>query len=609
MLARFRSGYVRQREHRLPLLRKVNTALEVLAFVFSVAVIVSLVLLSGFDAVSINKVLLKGIINWSLVVFALNVAFNFLFRIWRERIPRLNIVLDILLLIVCLTLLYPHPAHPWLPWLEKILYSNYFIAAVLAACSLVSISQGVMKMIGRHTNPALLLGGSFIVIILIGTLLLMMPRCLNPGAELSVVDALFVSTSAVSITGLCPVDVSGTFTPFGILVLSLLIEAGALGILTFTSFFAIFFAGNNSIYSQFLVRDMVYTPSMNSLLPTMRYIILFTLSVELVGAILIFACVHDTLDMSLTDELIFSGFHSLTAFCNAGFSNIEGGMSNPLLLHSNQSIYIVVSILIFAGGIGFPILVNLQRAINAYCHRLFDRLRHRSSGHVIPAHLYDLNTKIVLYTTLVVFIVSVGLFYLFESDNAMRGMSAYDKIVQSIFNSFVPRSSGFESLSVAGFMPVTLIMMMVLMWIGGASQSTAGGIKVNTLGAVILNIKSLARGHNAVTAFNRTISDSSLRRANAVVAISIFSYILFAGVMVYLEPLLPVKAVLYEAASALFTVGSSLGITAELSSATKVVACIAMFLGRVGIISLLLGLTTRDRNYGVHYPSDEIIIN
>jgi Trk-type K+ transport system membrane component len=432
-----------------------------------------------------------------------------------------------------------------------------------------------------------------------------MPRCTV--TPINYTDSLFVSTSAVCITGLTPIDIASTFTPFGILILSLLIQIGGLGVMTFTSFFALFFSGNTSIYSQLMVKDMIYSKTINSLLPTLLYILGFSLVIELLGAIGIFVCIHGTLGMSLEDELIFSGFHSLSAFCNAGFSNIADGMANPALLHSNQMIYIVASALIFAGGIGFPILVNFKTALLRYIRRVWRYITNRPKNE--PAHLYDMNTKIVMITTITIFIVSALLFFIFEYNNSLAGMSLYEKIVQSIFNAFVPRSSGFASLNPAGFMNITIIMMIALMWIGGGSQSTAGGVKVNTFAVVLLELRAVVTGKRRVTVFNRTLATDSIRRASTVVTISILAYILYSMALVLLEPTLPVKSLLYESASAIFTVGSSLGITDQLGDGAKILLCSAMFLGRVGIISLLTGFAGQRNDPPVKYPVDNVIIN
>ena len=205
-----------------------------------------------------------------------------------------------------------------------------------------------------------MLATSFLFFIIAGSFLLMMPKCTYH--PLPYIDSLFVSTSAVCITGLTTVDVASTFTPLGLLILGLLIQTGGLGVMTFTSFFALFFSGNTSVYSQIIVKDMIYTKSINALLPTLLYILGFTVAVEAIGAVMIWLSIRDVLAVSLTDQIIFSLFHSVSAFCNAGFSNINGGMANPALMNSNQWIYLVISIIVMAGSIGFPVLVNFRDA-------------------------------------------------------------------------------------------------------------------------------------------------------------------------------------------------------------------------------------------------------
>lgn len=220
-----------------------------------------------------------------------------------------------------------------------------------------------------------------------------------------------------------------------------------------------------------------------------------------------------------------------------------------------------------------------------------------------------MNTKIVMCTTTLIFGASALLFFIFEYDNSLAGMSLYDKIVQSVFNAFVPRSSGFSSVSPAGFLNITIIMMMVLMWIGGGSQSTAGGIKVNTISVMWLELKSVVTGRQRVVAYNRTVSPDSIRRATSVVILSIFAYVAYSMILVALEPGLPVKSLLFESASALFTVGSSLGITDALSDLSKILLCSAMFVGRVGIVSMLIGFAGNPKDPPVRYPVDSVIIN
>lgn len=609
MLRDWSYSYNRAVIHCQPAIRFVARFLDVLSFIASVVCIIAGAVFTGFDHSPVETAHLGRAIRLCQIIFISKVIFGLVVTAKEtKRDSRiLKWVVDCAILLTLPALVYPHPENPWIPALEQLLYNRWFIYPIIGAYAIVEFSYGINRIVDRKINPSLMLATSFLFFIVIGSFILMMPKCTVDGIDY--IDSLFVSTSAVCITGLTPIDVSAVFTPLGLLVLSLMIQIGGLGVMTFTSFFALFFTGNNSVYSQVVVKDMIYSKTINSVLSTLLYILGFTLAIEIAGAAAIFLSVHGTLDMSLEEELIFSGFHSLSAFCNAGFSNLDGGLSNPALLHSNQSIYLIASALIFAGGIGFPILVNFKtaivRKIRGYCRHL----SHKNYRRHEPAHIYDMNTRIVMVTTAVIIVVSSALFFVFEYDNSLAGMSLYDKIVQSVFNSFVPRSSGFSSVNPAGFLNITIIMMVVLMWIGGGSQSTAGGIKVNTLAVILLELKSVVTGKERVVVYHRTVAHDSVRRAFAVVTLSIFAYIFYAMVLVALEPALPVKALMFEAASALFTVGSSLGITPELSDASKILLCTAMFLGRVGIISMLIGFAGHRKDAPVRYPVDNVIIN
>ncbi len=278
-------------------------------------------------------------------------------------------------------------------------------------------------------------------------------------------------------------------------------------------------------------------------------------------------------------------------------------------MNGNTSVYWVTSLLIISGSIGFPMLVNIRDVIGLRLKSLRHRLFHRDTTYIKPVHIYNMNTKIVSVTFAILFLIGALGFFFLEFNNSLAGMSLWEKITQAVFNSATPRSAGFSSVNPAGFMPVTLLLVMFLMWVGGASQSTGGGVKVNTLAAIWLNLRAILTGAPKVTAFRRTVSIGSVRRANAVVAISILSYLIFSLLVVGFDPDLPVRDLLFETLSALFTVGSSLGVTDRLSDASEITLSIAMFLGRVGLISLLSGLMRHRHVPGVTYPSDNIIIN
>lgn len=606
---RRRQAYVRFRHRSAGFFNGCGILLSVLTAIASVMCLVCLVIRLGYEHSAHDYILLRNMLRISQGVFIANVVFGYLTdfrRTLRAALP-VKVIPDMAVLLTLLPWIYPHPIHPWIPWLEQFLYSNKFLYITLATYAIISLSYSIFRVVGKRTNPSMLLSGSFLIFIIIGTFLLLLPK--STVTDISFVDSLFVSTSAVCITGLTPVDVAATFTPLGLLILVILMQIGALGVMTFTSFFALFFSGSTSIYSQLMLKDMIYSKSMSTLVPTLLYIFAFTVTVELIGAVMLFLSIHDTLGLTFSNEIVFSLFHSVSAFCNAGFSCFPDGFSNPLLLDGNISVYWIMTLLIVAGSIGFPILVNFRDAFAYHLRRVWRRLRRKSISDIRLVHIYNMNTKIVLYTFTLLFVGGSLLFFFLEYNNSLAGMTITEKITQSVFNSATPRSAGFSSVSPAGFLNTTLLMVMFLMWVGGASQSTGGGIKVNTLAAIWLNLRSILRGEPRPHAYGRTVAIGSIRRANAVVTLSVLSYMIFSFLLLALEPDLPTRDLLFESCSALFTVGSSLGVTPMLSDSSEVLLCVAMFLGRVGLISLLAGMLRRSAQAKCQYPSDTIIIN
>lgn len=601
-------SYARFTRQNADTLRLFSRLLDWLTVVASLICLVALTLYVGFDHSVVKYSLIAPWLNGCLTVFAVNILFNLLLRFHEtKRETRvLKWIVDGIVLLTLLPRVVPHWAHPPLTAFDRLLHSHLLLAIVLGVYAAVYLCSALIRSLGRRTNPSLILSVSFLIVIGLGSLLLMLPKCTVDG--IAPIDAFFVSTSAVCICGLSSVDVSATFTPLGISIIAVMMQVGALGVMTITSSFALFFSGNASIYSQLMVRDMFYSRTINSLLPTLGYTLMFTIVVEALGAVAIYFSIRGLFpDITYGRELAIAGFHSLSAFCNAGFSNIPDGMANAALMRGNQLIYLVISVLVMAGGIGFPILVNTKDAIGERIRRLYARILHRPEPPRHP-HLYNMNTRVALVTSGVLFGVTLVLFLIFEWNGALAGLSPYAKLVQGVFNSTTPRSSGFVSVNPAGFLPVTLLLVMFMMWIGAGSQSTAGGIKVNTFAAAMLHLRGVVGGHRYVTAYNRRISTASLSRAQAVIWLSILSYAVFSGVILILAPGFSTRALLFETLSALFTVGSSLGVTASLPVAAKGVLCVAMFVGRVGLLSLLMGLVRQSGNPPVTLPEDNLII-
>ena len=482
---------------------------------------------------------------------------------------------------------------------------------ILFLIALIELSNTVITSMGRKTNPALAMAVSFMFIILAGSGLLLMPRCIQPGVHLSWIDSLFTATSAVCVTGLTTIDVPSTFTSFGQMVIIMLIQVGGLGIMTITSFFALFFMSNTSIYSQMLVRDMVSSKSLASLWSTLLNIFGFTAALELAGAVCIFLNIHGTIGLDLRHELFFSVFHSVSAFCNAGFSNYPDGMSAPeLMVGGHCWLYVILSLLIILGGIGYPVLVNMKAVVTKRARLIWRWLRGRRYASLSIPNLYDLNTKIVLKTTAVLIVSGTVLIAFFEWDNTLAGMQTHEKLTQAFFNAVSPRTAGFISVNLNSMCLQSIFIYTLLMWIGGASQSTAGGVKVNAFAVAILNIRSILRGSDRVEFAGRAVSTDSIRRANAAVIVSVVVLSFFVFLVTLTDPDLPLKAIVFECVSAFATVGSSLGITSQLQDASKVLLVVLMFIGRVGVVTLAQGLLKQYKNQNYYkLPQDNITIS
>ena len=484
-------------------------------------------------------------------------------------------------------------------WFLGHIKTTIFVISVFAV---LDLSKSIISFLNRKTNPALMMATGFAVIIFIGGLLLLLPRSIAAGANLSVVDAFFVSTSAVCVTGLSPVDISTTFTVDGQLIILALIQIGGLGVMTITSFFALFYMGNTNLYSQLAVKNIIGTDTWNSLLSTLFYILGFTFAIEMIGAAFIWLSVHSTLDMTMQEEIYFAIFHSISAFCNAGFSTLSNNLGNPSFMGIN-SLYVIISVLVILGGIGFPILMNLKCALFHNVRRLFNK------DYRQHLRVTTINTKIVLATTTVLLVLSTAAFVLIEWNGAFAGMTTWEKIVQSFFHASVPRTAGFNSVDMGSFSNIGILVFMILMWIGGASQSTAGGIKVNTIAVAWANFMSVIRERKSVVILKREVSQESVQRATATVFASILVILLAFIILLATEPGLTPKQLLFEVISALGTVGSSLNATAYLTTAGKIIVSLLMFVGRVGLIVVAMSFVKKKGQERFCYPKDNVIIN
>lgn len=584
---------------------------KIASLLTSIFVVAAIIIDYGFvlDAHEMSFIMSVYDIGWW--VYFISFAYKIIVHwseVWRKGVS-FTLVLGLLLCVSALPKFITTPAESQiLNLLWSFLLNKYFIISIIGLLSLITISQWIVNFANKRTNPALLIVVCFMTVIAFGALLLLLPRSTMEHIRLPVVDALFISTSAVCVTGLSTVEIAQTFTTEGQIIIALLIQIGGLGIMTITSFFALFFMDGIGLYSQFSLKNMIVSSS-ESLKSVLTSVLGFTFVIEIIGALLIWLSIHSTMGMTLQDEIFFSLFHSVSAFCNAGFSTLEGNLGNDVILYDHNSFYLVISLLIVLGGIGFPVLMSLKRVLSYYgselLHKVFRRGAHRSRY----MHIADINTKIVLYSSLALILLGATGIALGEWNGSFAPFSAGEKVVQSLFNAVAPRTAGFNSVAIGDFSRVTIMLYLVLMWIGGGSQSTAGGIKVNTFVVALASLKSMIKGEHSTTLFNREITYSSIRRALVVVFGSISIIALFYVALLLLEPSIPSIDLLFESVSAFSTVGSSLGITPLLGNTSKILLVVLMFLGRVGFITVLMSILPQKEQPKYRLPKEDIIIN
>ncbi|WP_308764008.1 potassium transporter TrkG [uncultured Bacteroides sp.] len=593
-----------------PYIRSFLAATAVITYVASIAFLCALIYQYGFELTPETADKLNTLYKAVWIVFLADMSLHWLLEYadTRKKYRKLAWVLSILLYLTLVPVIFHRPEdNGSILMFWEILHSKLYHVVVLSVFSLLQLSNGLVRLLGKRTNPSLILAVSFFIIILVGTGLLMLPRCTISG--ISWVDSLFISTSAVCVTGLTSVDLTTTFTTEGFIVILLLIQIGGLGVMTLTSFFALFFMGNTSLYNQLVVRDMVNSKSLGSLLSTLLYTLGFTLVIETMGMITIWLSIHGTMDMNLEEELAFSVFHSVSAFCNAGFSTLPGNLGNPLMMNNHNSFYVLISILVILGGIGFPILVNLKEIIFYRLKRMTQFLLRKHKVSVKSVQLYNLNTRIVVTMTFLLLAAGTLILLAFEWNHAFVGMSIAEKCTHAFFNAACPRTAGFSSVDFSLFGIQSILIYILLMWIGGGAQSTAGGIKVNAFAVVILNLAAVIRGSQRVEVHGRELAHDSIRRSNATVVMSLIILFVSIFLLSWLEPTLPLLSLTFEAVSALSTVGSSLNLTPLLQESSKLVIVVLMFVGRVGLITMMLGIVKQKKNTKYKYPSDNIIIN
>ncbi len=467
----------------------------------------------------------------------------------------------------------------------------YFLVIVLIEFTKVS---GLM---GRHKiSPPILMMLSFFLLILVGTVLLSMPRMTTNG--ISLIDALFTATSASCITGLTTVSTGTVFTFKGQLVIMILVQLGGMSILSFATFFSTFLSQSYvGLRYQYLVRDIMNTDQLSDTVSLVRSIVLTTFTIELVGAALLFTYWKTTgIFHSDGENLFYSLFYAISAFNNGGFvlvdkSLLEMGVNNTYFPQ------IVMMALVFLGGIGF---LTIRDFFSARYIRERNKYKWKR---LMP------QTQVVLVTTVGLIAVGTILFFFLEKGNTLTGQRGlFDKIFVALFQIVTCRTSGFTVLDINAMHLSSVMIIILLMFIGGSPGSTGGGIKTTTLFVLIKNIEATILGKKRLEYNHRTIPFSMVDRASTIVTMSLIFIFISCFLIALVQPDASLLDVIFETTSGFTTCGLSTGAPATWNWCAKLILIFDMYIGRIGTLTIAFALTKQKKESQHEYPDMYIMV-
>lgn len=449
---------------------------------------------------------------------------------------------------------------------------------------------------------------SFVLLILMGAGMLMLPTMTPGKSSLDLIDAVFTATSASCVTGLIVVDTATAFTLKGQIVILILIQLGGIGMVSFATFFATFLTQGVGIKHQSIIQDYLSSESLVSATKLLRKVVLITLFIEIIGAICIFYSWDEELweqsqqFKTLGDKIFFSFFHSVSAFCNGGFSLYSGGMADVnYKIDRMYTLHFVIIWIVVFGGLGYTTIEDIFS------------LKNIKERFVKPWKKWNVVTKINVYTTIALLAIGTVGFLLLEIEK-LTDRTIIQAFVTALFQSMTTRTAGFNTMDFETLHPATIMMCLVLMFIGAASGSTAGGIKITTFVVVFVAAVASIRRQERIVIARRTIPDELIRKAFAIFIFAI-AYNIFAIFLLLLvqEPASPndtkfILKVIFEQVSAFATVGISMNFTPQLSFWGKVIIISSMYLGRVGTLTLALALSNAVVTNSYRYPNAHVMV-
>ena len=432
----------------------------------------------------------------------------------------------------------------------------------------------------RLTSFQIILLG-FLAAILLGAVLLALPAA-SRGGEAAGLDALFTATSALCVTGLVVRDTARCWSLFGKTVILILIQIGGLGVVTMATLLTVMAGKRVALRQRSVLQESVAAPRLGGILRYTRFILCATLALEASGALAllpVFAKAY-----GLRKGAGFAIFHAVSAFCNAGFDLMgePAAFSSLTAWRADAAVNLVVMALIVLGGIGFGTLDDVRT-------------------HGAKLRRYRLQSKLVLATSAVLILLPAAWYYCFE----LTALSGGERVLAALFQSVTTRTAGFNTVDYAAMSEAGQLLTILLMLIGGSTGSTAGGMKTTTLAVLLLSAVAVFRRKPNPTAFGRTIGTEALRAASAILTAYLTLFLAASGVMSRVEGL-PLMTAMFETASAIGTVGLTLGVTPNLGTVSKIMLIFLMYFGRVGGLTLIFAALPKDGNALAKYPEENV---
>lgn len=443
----------------------------------------------------------------------------------------------------------------------------------------------MIKKKNKGFSPSQILVFGFLSFILIGAFLLTLPLATVNEEGLKLLDAIFMSTSAVCVTGLSVVDTGLELSRFGQVVIMCLIQIGGLGFMTVATMMAILLGKKITLKERLLLQEALNQNSLQGIVKLTKYIILMTFSIEFIGAVILTLKFYT--EMGFKKALYFGIFHSISAFNNAGF-DLLGNYKSLTDYASDWTISLVTAFLFIIGGLGFVVMADIY-----------------NKG--LDIRKYSLHTKIVLTCTLSLILLGSIMFFALEYNNALKDLSLNGKIIASFYQGVTPRTAGFATIDMGGLKMSTQFIIIILMFIGASPGSTGGGIKTTTFWASLTAIFATLNGKSKKTIYGRTLGEESINKSFTIIGLGVLAVMISTMILTMTESI-DFLSLLFEATSALGTVGLSVGITTKLSVPGRILIIFIMFMGRLGPLTLAFALSKKSEKAKVVYPKENIMI-